>query len=211
MALSDLSFKTYTDSGLTTPFGGVKSLLHKTDLSDNPQDFVIYFGSLGSLGTNTTDRLLQAESNPGTDNITITPTYILPEWASATVYSLGDSVEPITPNGLRYVVIQAGTSGGSEPVFPVSGIGSTVVDNTVVWKLVGAVHSVSEIKLASTSGGLSSAVAGASLSLGATITSGTANVKQIWVRITNAVTTASNNSGTPELALYINEVQEVPA
>lgn len=211
MALSDLTFKLYTTSSMTTLYGSNKSLIHKTDQSDNPQDFVIYFGSLGSAGTNTTDRKLQATSNPGVDQITITPTDILPSWAASTSYSLGQSVEPVIGNGLRYEVSQAGVSGASEPTWPTSGIGSTVSNGTVVFKLVGASHQPSEIKLATTEGGLASAVAGAGLDLGTEITSGTGNVKTIWVRVTNAVTTTSNNSGTPEIALAINEVQEVPA
>jgi hypothetical protein len=195
---------------MTALYGGVKILTHKTDLSDNPQEFVIYFGSLGSLGTNTTDRKLQATSNPGVDQITITPTDILPAWQASTAYLLGQSVEPTSENGLRYEVSQAGTSGSTQPTWPTSGIGSTVANGTVIFKLVGASHQPSEIKLASTQSGLASAVAGASINLGTSITSGTANVKTIWVRVTNAVTVPSNNSGTPEISLSINSVQEVP-
>ncbi len=210
MALADLSFKLFTNTSLTTLAGTTKSLVHKTDLSDNPQTFTYYFGSLGSTGTDTTDRKLQAVSNPGVDNITITPTDILPEWAASHVYSLGQSVEPTSPNGLRYEVLTAGTSAASQPTWPTSGIGSTVTDGTVVWKLVGASHLPNEIKLASTEGGLAGAVAGAALSLGTEVLSGTANKKTIWVRVSNAVTTPSNNSGTPEISLAINLVQEVP-
>lgn len=195
---------------MTTLYGSNKSLIHKTDLSDNPQDFVIYFGSLGSVGTDTTDRKLQAVSNPGVDQIAITPTDILPEWQASTAYTLGQSVEPTVGNGRRYEVSQAGTTSSSQPTWPTTGIGTTVTDGSVVWRYVGASHQTSEIKLAATEGGLSSAVAGAALNLGTEVTSGTSNVKTIWVRVTNAVTTTSNNSGTPEIALAINEVQEVP-
>lgn len=210
MSLTDLTFKLYTDAGLTTLFGGIKSLIHKTDLSDNPQDFVLYFGSLGSIGTDTTDRKLRTVVNAGVDNVTITPTDTLPSWVASTGYSLGQSVEPTVENGYRYTATTAGTSGSTQPTWPTSGIGSTVVDGSVVWTFVGASHQPTEIKLAATSGGLAGATPGAALSLGNTITSGTSNVKEINVRVTNAVTVPSNNTGTPELALYINGVQEEP-
>lgn len=45
------------------------------------------------------------------------------------------------------------------------------------------------IKLATTQGGLSSATAGAALSIGATVTSGTANAFPFWIRLTNALST----------------------
>jgi len=37
MALSDLTFKLYTDSGLTALFGGTYELTHESDFSDNPR------------------------------------------------------------------------------------------------------------------------------------------------------------------------------
>lgn len=207
MALSDLSFKLYTNSSLTTLYGGTTSLLHKTDLSDNPQDFVIYFGSMGSNGAGATDRELVAVSNPGVDDIIITPTDTLPEFQASHAYTLGQSVEPTVGNGLRYEVSTAGTS-STEPTWPTSGVGSLVTSGTAVFKLVGASHQISEVKLASTEAGLASATGGAELSLGTAITSGVANAKPIWVRVTNTVNIPSNNSGTPEIGLYINEVRE---
>jgi hypothetical protein len=50
-------------------------------------------------------------------------------------------------------------------------------------------HETSEIKLATTSAGLDTAVAGASLSLGTSLTSGVSGRKEIHIRVTNAVTT----------------------
>lgn len=202
MALSDLTFKLYTDSGLTTLFTGTLQLTHQTDLSDNPQDFVLYFGST------TTGRQIQATSNPGVDNINITPTNQLAEWAATTAYSLGDRIEPTTPNTYVYECTTAGTSAGSEPTFPTAAIGDTVVDGTVVWTLVAARHEITEIKVAATSGGLAGATAGAALSLGNTITSGVGTAKEINIRITNAVTTVVSNTGYPEIGLDINEVIE---
>lgn len=206
MAISDLSFKFYTDSGLTTPLGTLKTYTHNTNLSDNPQDLTIYFGSTDSTVQ------LQATSNPGIDDIVLTPTDTLEDWEAATSYSLGDLIEPTTPNGLVYKCTTAGTSHATtEPTWPTSGIGSTVADNTVVWTLMGARHEVTEIKLSLTSMGLGSATPGAPLNLGHTILGGVAGALPIYMRITNAVTTVRNNTPDPELALYLNEVIESEA
>lgn len=203
MALADLSFKLYEDSDLTTEFSGVFNLTHQSDLSDNPQDFQLWLGSTVS------GRQLQTTVNPGTDQITLTPTFILGEWAASTAYSVGDRREPTTPNGFIYEVTVAGTSGSSEPTWPTSGIGSTVTDGTVTWKLVAQKHATTEIKLALTAAGLAGATAGAALNLGTTIDSGVANAVEINVRFTNAVTAVSDNEGNEELApLYINDVTE---
>jgi len=53
-------------------------------------------------------------------------------WAASTAYNLGDFRRPTTPNGFRYEVTTAGTSGGSEPAWPTT-VGTTVTDGTVVW------------------------------------------------------------------------------
>lgn len=199
-----LSFKLYTDSACTVAYSGATTLVHKTDLSDNPQDLQMWFAS-----TATPTKQLQAVSSPGVDQITLTPTDTLPAWAVATVYTLGQSVEPVVANGKRYEVTVAGTSHATtEPTWPVTTIGQTVVDNTVTWTYVGNSHQPTEIKLALTAAGLAAAVAGASLNIGSTLTSGVANKVEINVRITNAITTTSNNSGTPEIAVYINNVVE---
>lgn len=206
MALSDLTFKFYNDANLTNAHTGVIIPLHYTDLSDNPQDFgPIYFGSAQAAGT----RQLQATASPGVTNITITPTFILPEFAVATAYDVGDYVEPTTPNGYKYIVTVAGTSHASvEPTWPTI-IGNTVTSGTVTFSCSSAVHPITEVKLATTEAGLPGATGGASLSAwGPTLTSGTANAVQLWIRITNTVTTVSDSSTFPELALYINEVQE---
>lgn len=203
MALSDLNFKLFTDSNLTVPFSGISQLIHETDFSDNPQDSVLYFGTL------TTALKLEATSNPGVDQITLTPTDAVGDWIAATAYSLGDIVEPTTPNGLKYRCTTAGTSHASvEPTWPTVGIGSTVADGTVVWTLVGARHELTEVKLALTSGGLPGATPGAALNLGTSITNGTGNAVEINIRITNAVATVNDNTGHAEIGLNVNEVTE---
>lgn len=200
MALVD--FGLFTDSNLTVPFSGLYQLTHNTDLSDNPQDFQLWFGTL------TASRTLQTTTNPGVDNITLSPIEELPIWVASTAVALGYNAEPIAGNGYRYVVTTAGTTGATEPTWPTGALGQTVTDGTVVWTLTAATHEPTEIKLASTAAGLAGATAGAALSLGTSVTDGTANAKEVNIRITNAVTTVGNNTGYPELAININAVTE---
>lgn len=203
MALADLSFKLYTDSGLTTPFSGLYQLLHQTDLSDNPQDFQLWFGSTNSLNH------VQATSDPGVDQITLTPTDTLPEWDNATPYTVGYLVQPTTPNGLKYRCTIAGTSHATtEPTWPTVGIGSTVTDGTVTWTLVGAHHPITEVKLALTSGGLPGATGGAALNLGTVIDGGSANAVEVNLRVTNTVTTVGSNTGYHEIGIFVNNITE---
>lgn len=202
MALSDLTFKLYTDSGLTTPFSGLYQLTHETDLSDNPQDFTLYFGSTES------SRQLQANSNPGVDSVTLTPTDTLDDWAATTAYSEGQMLEPTTPNTYVYRCTTAGTSGGSEPTWPTAAIGDTVADGTCVWTLVGKRHEITEITLALSSEALATNTPGDPLDIATTVTSGSGNAIAIYIRITNAVATVQTNTGYPNIGVYINEVVE---
>lgn len=202
MAYTGPTFKFYTDSGLTTLFGGLYQLTHYTDLSDGDQDFVLYFGSTYSA------RILQANSSPGVDSIIISVADTLPSWAATTAYSLGAKAQPLaSPNGYRYEVTTAGTSSGSEPTWPTT-VGDTVADGTVVWTCDSVKHEETEVKLASTSGGLDTATAGASLDLGTVINGGVANAVEVHIRVTNAVTDVGDNTSYPALALQINEVRE---
>lgn len=202
MSLSDLSFKLWTDAGLSVPFSGLEQLTHATDLSDNPQDIHLYFGS------NKSANQIQAFSNPGVDQITLTPTDTLPEWVTVTVYSAGALVQPVGGNTWCYVCTTTGTSGVSQPTFPTSAIGSTVADGTVVWTLLAKHHPKTEIKLALTSGGLPGATGGAALNLGTAILGGVGNLVNVWARYTNTVTSVDSNTGHPEMAVFINEVVE---
>lgn len=205
MALADLSFKLYTDSGLVTPYSGLTQLVHQTDLSDNPQDVQLWFGSTIA------GRTLKTTTNPDVDNITLTPTETLPAWVTLTAYLVGDTVEPTVDNGFRYTVTVAGTTAASEPTWPTTGIGSTVTDGTVTWALTAATHEPTEIKAASTAAGLPGATAGAALSLGTSLSGGVGNAVEVNFRVTNAVTTTSSNTGNPELSIDINNVTETAA
>lgn len=202
MALEDLSFKIYLDAALTILSPGILQILHRSNLSDNPQDFQFWLGS-----TDDTHQL-QAASSPGVDQITLTPTDTLVEWVAATVYALGALRGPTTPNGFRYRVSTAGTSHATtEPTWPLT-IGSTVADGTVVWTNESEHHEITELKLALTSGGLAGATPGAPLNLGDTILGGVANAVEFWLRKTNAVTTVGDNTGFAEHGIFINEVIE---
>lgn len=203
------TFSLFNDANLTDEFSGEFNIVHNTDLSDNPQDFVLYLGSLGSGASDLDDRQLQVETNPGVDDILIVVDYILPTWTANTVYALGDCIKPVGVD-FRMKCVFAGTSDNlTEPDWDsMGGVGSIILDNTVNWKKVSADHPITEIKLATTNGGLAGATPGASLNLGDTILSGTANVQEVHIRVTNAVTSVGNNSATPELALAINSLVE---
>ncbi len=74
------------------------------------------------------------EVNDGTNQIGCIDTAV--EWAPTTVKIVGDFVFPLTRNGFLYRCTVAGTTGGTEPVFPTV-VGFTVVDGTVTWRNVG--------------------------------------------------------------------------
>lgn len=58
-------------------------------------------------------------------------------WHSGIAYALGATVVPAPRNGSVYVVTTAGTSGATQPTWPM-GAGATVTDGTVVWTRQGA-------------------------------------------------------------------------
>lgn len=202
MAFEGMSFNLFTDEDCLVGFGGTLQLLNETDLSDNPQDFTLYLGSVN------VDRQLNATSNPGVDDIVITITDILPEWQASIAYIVGDRVQAVGGDGFVYKCTDAGTSAGSQPTWPVGGLGSTVVDGGVIWTKISAKHEITEISLSLTEVGLDSATPGDPLALGSTINGDAVNAVPIWVRVENAVTNVANNTGHEELALYINEVIE---
>jgi len=55
-----------------------------------------------------------------------------PTWALVTSYGLGAYIQPSASNGYRYKATVAGTSGGTEPAWPL-GVGQTIADGTVTW------------------------------------------------------------------------------
>ncbi len=201
MAVSDLSFKFYDDSGLVSTTTTLFQLVHETDFSDNPQDFHKYFGS------NAASTQLQTQISPGSGNITLTPTRILPVWVASTAYTVGQMLRPVIDNNYRYIVTTAGTSGAGTPTWSL-GLGTYTTSGTAVFQVVSAEHPVTEMTLALTEADLDTNTPGAALSLGNTVTSGVANALDIWIRIENTISTVGSNTGYPELGIYINAVQE---
>lgn len=197
------SFLISTNSSGTIEFVGFEDLIHNTDESDNPQNLaVLYLISLNDT------RKLQANSDPGVDNITLTPTDILPEWVASTAYALNDMVQPTTPNGYRYKCTTAGTSSGTEPASWPLTVGSTVNDGTVVWTNISPKHEITEVTIALAAVDLDTNTPGGALSLGNTILGGVANAVPIYIRVENNVNIVSNNSTFPEITLRLNAVDE---
>lgn len=196
-----ITFKCYDDVGLTTVSNTSLTVAAESDLSDGSHDYNFYFGCTDA------NEQLQALSNPGIDNVALTPTYILPSRANSTTYALNYSVIPATPNGYRYVCTTAGTSAGTVPTWGTV-LNGTTTDGTVVWTLVAEDSPTSEIKLALTAGGLDTATGGAALNLGATLLSGVPNAVRFYVRVTNTITAVSSSVGTPELGITINNVKQ---
>lgn len=141
-----MAWKMYTDATCTTPFGGTLSFTHLSDLSDNPQDRVLYYANIDDdpMDAGTYQLRLQ-----GGGNINVTITDASP----------------------------------------------------------GTGHEATEIKLAASSAGLDTASAGAALSLGTSLTSGLSGAREIHIRVTNAVTTASVSTElaiqTPEAVIVV--------
>lgn len=76
---------------------------------------------------------------------------------------------------------------------------------TVVDAFPGADHEATEIKLATTSGGLAAAIAGADLVLPVTLTSGTGNKQEFWVEVDDATGVIGTST---ELSVSTNLIRE---
>lgn len=64
-------WKWYTDPTLQTEFGGTLTPVHRADFSDNPQDYVLYYGNIDDdPGDNQVQRKREA-TNPGTNQIAL--------------------------------------------------------------------------------------------------------------------------------------------
>ncbi|MBF0273472.1 MAG: hypothetical protein HQL98_15595 [Magnetococcales bacterium] len=58
-------------------------------------------------------------------------------WEDVTAYVAGSYLKPTVTNGHYYKCVTGGTSGASEPVWPING--ATVTDGTVVWRDLGTI------------------------------------------------------------------------
>ena len=140
----------------------------------SPADRVVYFGLPNAA------KKVQALSSPGVDPILIKINSNVPAWAVSSAYSVGDIVQPPTPNGYKYQSESDGNSDATEPAAWPTTIGATVVDGGVTWRCIDEIHEASEIRLASTQAGLDGATPGADLDLGNTVNGGTS--RAVWMR-----------------------------
>lgn len=58
------------------------------------------------------------------------------QWQATTAYDIGQTILPTVSNGFFFRAIARGTSGGSEPTWPLN-VGGTVTDGDVVWRCEG--------------------------------------------------------------------------
>ena len=193
------SLKFYADAALTTPLT-TETINHNVDGSGDPQDVVLYLGSTAAT-------FFRNVNDPGVDDLVLTIGNVTAVWQASTAYVADALARTTAKNGYKYKVQSitgGGVSGASEPTWPTT-IGNTVVDNQVTWVCLGKLHESTEIKLALSSGGLASAVAGASLVLGTELQGGSSNALPIYLRIDDATAVLGSVS---ELQLIVNDVQE---
>lgn len=192
-----LTFKFFLDSALTTPLAGPLLSEHLVDGSEPQDEFTIYFGSAAA------GKKAEANSNPGVDQIAVTPTPVVAAWAAATAKSVGDIVRPTAHNGYRYKSIVGGATGGAQPTWPTT-IGSTVVDGGVTWQCESEINDITDVKLAATQGGLAGATWGAALNLGTSVLSGAANAKPVWIKVRDSTLYVQNT----DLQVKTNIIKE---
>lgn len=77
------------------------------------------------------------------NNTTVTPlgntfTASFPAWVASTTLLLNSIIVPTVSNGFLYKAIQAGTTGTSQPAFPLA-VGATVADGTIIWQNAGTI------------------------------------------------------------------------
>ena len=191
------TFALYADAALTTPLT-VLTIQHRTDGSTDPIDAQVWFGSTAS------GKQLRAQSNPGTDQVTLSILQKIAAWSAAASIASGAKRRPTTTNDRIYQAGGAGTTGASEPTWPTT-IGATVVDNDITWTCIAYESTPNEAKLATTQAGLAGATAGAGLNLGTTLLSGTGNATPVWLR---AVMPGANIQDQTMLRFETNDVRE---
>lgn len=89
-------WKLYNDSACTDPFSGVLQINSKTNLTDNPQDFTLYFANIDDDPLDAGSVKLQAQSAPGTDPVQI---YIV-DSSPGSGHEAGDITLALTPGDL---------------------------------------------------------------------------------------------------------------
>ena len=66
-----MAWKLYTDSACTTEFSGTLQLVHRTDLTDNPQDTQLWYAEVEDDTGDNQVYQQQAESDPGVDPVVL--------------------------------------------------------------------------------------------------------------------------------------------
>lgn len=176
-----MPFQFFADAALTTPLTELLTT-ELTDGSTSPAIKQVWFGSTD------TGKQVRAASNPGVDPVTVTPVSLLTTRANSTAYTVGKLLIPATPNNRVYEVTAssgAGLSGASPPTYPTT-VGATVADGDLTLTCIAHQDVPGEYKLAGTLGGLASATAGASLSLGTEVLSGVANAVTFYLACDDA-------------------------
>ena len=172
------TFAFFSDAALTAPLA---EDLHDlfTDGTGNPRTVQLW------LGSTTAGKQLRAVSDPGVDQVALSIEQTIPAWSAAAAISAGAKIRPTSTNNRIYQAGGSGTTAGSEPTWPTT-LGATVADNDITWTCLAYEDTPNEIKLATTSGGLAGATAGAGLNLGTTILSGAGNAATFWMQRTDA-------------------------
>ena len=172
------TFAFFSDAALTAPLA---EDLHDlfTDGTGNPRTVQLW------LGSTTAGKQLRAVSDPGVDQVALSIEQTIPAWSAAAAISAGAKIRPTSTNNRIYQAGGSGTTAGSEPTWPTT-LGDTVADNDITWTCLAYEDTPNEIKLATTSGGLAGATAGAGLNLGTTILSGAGNAATFWMQRTDA-------------------------
>lgn len=99
-------------------------------------------------------------------------------------------------------LVYLGSTASGKTFTPVTGTDITL---SVIDADTGGGVPASAVKMATTQGGLAGAVAGAPLSLGASIASGAAGAKAIWIRVQTAALAIGDYT---DLGLETNNLQE---
>ena len=191
------TFAFYSDAGLTAT---LPEDLHDlfTDGTGNPRTVQLWIGSTAS------GKQLRAASSPGVDPVTLTIEQLVPAWSAAAAISAGAKIRPTSSNNRVYQAGGSGTTGGTQPTWPTT-LGDTVSDNGITWTCLAYEDTPDEIKLATTSGGLAGATAGAGLNLGTAILSGVGNATTFWMQRTDADLVDQDQT---QLRLVTNAVRE---
>src|SRR5205807_2667273 len=122
-------------------------------------------------------------------------------WKANTVYQAGEVVTPnngTTGNGHLYVCTVAGTSGATQPAFPISD-GSTVTDGTVTWKEVTAhagtaIDSIPNTFFSVTRiAGAGSYAVGRDVYIAVTISNGVGGSGESLLSVANVITNTATN------------------